>query len=100
MSRSTPPFKTLYKVNQKECEELKNHIHDLMENIYIRLSKSPYEALVLFVHKKDSMLQMCINYYALNKIPMNNKYPLPKIDNLFDYLNGNCYFNQIDLKLK
>jgi hypothetical protein len=46
-----------------------------MEKNYIRSSKSPYETLVLFVHKKDSTLQMCVDFYVLNKVPMNNKYP-------------------------
>jgi hypothetical protein len=48
-----------------------------MEKIYIRSSKSPYEALVLFVHKKDSTLQMCTDYNVLNKVPMNNEYAFP-----------------------
>lgn len=64
VSRSTPPFRALYRVNQKECEEHKNHIHDLMEKNYIRSSKSPYETLVLFVHKriahcKCALISMC-----------------------------------------
>jgi len=69
-----------------------------MEQRYIRLSKSPYGSLVLFVDKKDEKLQMCIDYHALNKITTKNNYPLPQIYNLFDHLNGDSYFSQIDAK--
>jgi hypothetical protein len=69
-----------------------------MERGYIRLSKSPYGALVLFVGKKDRKLRMCIDYQALNKITIKNNYPLPRIDDLFNKLNGAQYFNSINLK--
>jgi hypothetical protein len=69
-----------------------------MERGYIRLSKSPYGAPVLFVGKKDRKLRMCIDYQALNKITIKNNYPLPRIDDLFNKLNGAQYFNSINLK--
>ena len=57
-----------------------------MEHGFIRPSKSPYGAPVLFVKKKDGSLRMCIDYRALNKITVKNKYPLPRIDELLDRL--------------
>jgi len=65
----------------------------------IRLSNLPYGSLVLFMDKKDKKLCMCIDYHALNKITIKNNYPLPQIDDLFDSLNGVCYFSCINLKL-
>jgi hypothetical protein len=65
---------------------------------YIKLSKSPYRALVLFVHKKDGMLRMCVDYRAFNKVMVKNWYPLPWIDDLFDRLSGAKVFSRIDLR--
>ncbi len=70
-----------------------------MEWGYIRLYKSPYGSLVLFVNKKDKKLHMCIDYHALNKIIIKNNYPLTRVDDLLNCLNGASYFSQIDLKL-
>ncbi len=57
---------------------------ELLTKGYIKLNKSPYGALVLFVHKKDGTLRMCVDYRALNKVTVKNQYPLPRIDDLFD----------------
>ncbi len=64
---------------------------------YIKPSKSPYEAPILFVHKNDGTLRMCVDYKALNKVTMKNWYPLPRIDDLFDRLSGIKLFSRIDL---
>ncbi len=85
-------------LNQKELQELKAQINNLMERRYIKQSKSPYGFHVLLVDKKDGNLWMCIDYCALNKITIENNYPLPRIDDLFNHSNGAYYFYQIDLK--
>jgi hypothetical protein len=82
--RATPPSKAPYRLNQKELEELKRQVNNLFSHGYIRQSKSPYGAFVLFVNKKRSKLKMCIDYHALNKIRIKKNYPLPRIDDLLD----------------
>jgi hypothetical protein len=65
---------------------------------FIRSSATPWGAPILFVKKKDRYMRMCIDYRALNKVTINNKYPLPRIDDLFDQLQGSTYFSKIDLR--
>ena len=65
---------------------------------FIRPSISPWGAPVLFVRKKDGSLRMCINHRHLNKVTVKNRYPLPRIDDLFDQLQGASYFSKIDLR--
>jgi hypothetical protein len=69
-----------------------------MEHKYIRLNKSPCGTFILFVDKKEEKLHMCIDHDALNKIICKNNYPLPQIDNLYNCLNGACYFSHFNLK--
>ena len=71
----------------------------LLAKGYIRQSKSPYGAPVLFVDKKDGKLRLCVDYRALNKVTVKNSYPLPRIDDLFDRLAGAKYFSRIDFRL-
>jgi hypothetical protein len=97
--RSKPPSKSPYQLNNKKLQQLKAQKNNLIEQGYIRLSKSPYGSPILFVDKKDEKLHMCINYHALNKITIKNNYPLPQIHNFFNHLNGASYSSQIDLKL-
>ena len=77
ISGSKPPSKAPYRLNQKELLELKKQFNDLLSKSYIKPNKSPYEALVLFVDKKDGKLCMCIDYRAFNKVTIKNSYPLP-----------------------
>ena len=96
--RTEPPSKALYRLSQKELEELKSQFDKLLAKGYIRQSKSPYGAPVLFVDKKDGELRLCVDYRALNKVTVKNSYPLPQIDDLFDRLAGAKYFSRIDLR--
>jgi hypothetical protein len=89
----------LYRMNHKELKELKVQLEKFFAKGYIKPSKSPYGALVLFVHKKDGTLRMCVDCRALNKVTMKNQYPLPQIDDLFDQLLRVKMFNRIDLCL-
>jgi hypothetical protein len=85
-------------MGHEELKELKVQLEELFAKGYIKPSKSPYGALVLFVHKKDGMLRMCVDYRALNKATVKNRYPLPRIDDLFDRLSGAKMFNKIELR--
>ena len=89
-----PPSKAPYCLSQKELEEL----DELLAKGYIRRSKLPYGAPVLFVNKKDGKLRLCVDYKALNKVTVKNSYPLPRIDDLFDRLAGAKYFSRINLR--
>ena len=75
-----------------ELKELKEQLRDLLEKGFIRPSQSPWGAPVLFVKKKDGSLRMCIDYRQLNRVTVKNKYPLPRIDDLFDQLQGLASF--------
>ncbi|KAH0680946.1 hypothetical protein KY285_021901 [Solanum tuberosum] len=87
-----------YRMAPAELEELKEQLKDLLEKGFIQPSISPWGAPVLFVKKKDGSLRMCIDYHQLNKVTIRNKYPLPKIDDLFDQLQGSNFFSKIDLR--
>jgi hypothetical protein len=81
-----------------ELAELKEHIKDLLEKGFIRPSPSPWGALVIFVPKKDGTQRLCMDYRALNEVTIKNKYPLPRIDDLFGQLCGECVFSKINLR--
>ena len=70
----------------------------MLDKVYVQPSSSPWGAPVLFVEKKDGTQRMCIDYRSLNKVTIKNKYPLPRIDDLFDQLKGACVFSKIDLR--
>jgi hypothetical protein len=84
-------------MSHEKLKKLKVQLEKLFAKGYIKPSKSPYGALVFFVHKKDGTLRMCVDYKTFNKATMNNRYPLPRIDDLFDQLSGTKLFNRIDL---
>lgn len=81
-----------------ELTELKMQLQELLDKNYIRPNVSPWGAPVLFVKKKDGTLRMCIDYRQLNKLTIKNKYPLPRIDELFDQVKGATIFSKIDLR--
>ncbi|WMV38295.1 hypothetical protein MTR67_031680 [Solanum verrucosum] len=91
---SIPP----YRMALTEPKELKYQLKDSLDKGFIRPSISPWGAPVLFVRRKDGLLCMCIDYRQLNKVTIKNKYPLPRIDDLFDKLEGASYFSKIDLR--
>jgi hypothetical protein len=100
MSRMAPPAKAPYRMSHEELKELKVQLEELLAKGYIKPSKSPYGAHVLFVHKKDGMLRMCVDYKALNKATVKNQYPLPRIDDLFDQLSKAELFSRIEKHLR
>jgi hypothetical protein len=95
---TAPISKRAYRVSGPELVELKKQIDELSEKCYIRPSTSPWAAPVLFVEKKDGTRRMCTDYRALNEVTIKNKYPLPRIEDLFDQLRGASVFSKIDLR--
>ncbi|GJT62732.1 putative reverse transcriptase domain-containing protein [Tanacetum coccineum] len=79
-------------------KELSKQLQELSEKGFIRTSSSPWGAPVLFVKKKDGLFRMCIDYRELNKLTVKNRYPLPRIDDLFDQLQGSSIYLKIDLR--
>ena len=91
---SLPP----YRMAPAELKELKAQLQELVDGGFIRPSVSPWGAPVLFVKKKDGTWRLCIDYRQLNKVTIQKKYPLPRIDDLFDQLQGAKVFSKIDLR--
>ncbi|GJV43006.1 putative reverse transcriptase domain-containing protein [Tanacetum coccineum] len=87
-----------YRLAPFELEELSGQLKELQDKGFIRPSSSPWGAPVLFVKKKDGSFRMCIDYRELNKLTVKNRYPLPRIDDLFDQLQGSQFFSKIDLR--
>ena len=94
---SEPPHKSPYRLINAEMEELRNQVETLLEQGWIRPSSRPYGSPVIFVLKKNLYWRMCISYRALNKITVNNRYPLPRIEELLDRLHRVQYFSKINL---
>jgi hypothetical protein len=84
--RTTPIAKKPYRMAATKLAELKKQLNELEWKGYIRPSLLPWEASVLFVKKKDGSMRLCVDYQALNKLTIKNKYPLPRINDLFDQL--------------
>eukprot|EP00253_Pinus_taeda_P022911 PITA_22911 len=95
---AAPVSRAPYRMSVPELTELKMQLQELLEKNYIRPSVSPWGVPVLFVRKKDGTLRMCIDYRQLNKLTIKNKYPLPRIDELFDQVKGATIFSKIDLR--
>nr|GFA27506.1 putative reverse transcriptase domain-containing protein [Tanacetum cinerariifolium] len=90
--------RTPYRLAPSEMKELAKQLQELSDKGFIRPSSSPWGALVLFVKKKDGSFRMCIDYRELNKLTIKNRYPLPRIDDLFDQLQGSSVYSKIDLR--
>ena len=95
---ATPASITPYRMAPLELKELKLQLQELLDKGFIRPSVSPWGAPMLFVKKKDGTLRLCVDYRQLNKLTVKNKYPLPRIDDLFDQLKGASIFSKIDLR--
>jgi hypothetical protein len=95
---TSPIYKTHYRMATLELAELKEHIKELLEKGFIHPSSSPWGAPVIFVPKKDGTQRLCVDYRSLNEVTIKNKYPLPRIDDLFNQLCGVVMFSKIDLR--
>jgi hypothetical protein len=95
---TTPIYKTPYRMATSELAELKEHIKELLEKGFIYPRSSLWGAPMIFVPKKDGTQRLCVDYHALNEVTVKNKYPLPRINDLFDQLRGLCVFSKIDLR--
>ena len=93
-----PISKAPYRMAPLELKELKVQMEEFVSKGFVRPSTSPWGAPVLFVKKKDGSLRLCIDYRELNKVIIRNQYPLPRIDDLFDQLQGARVFSKIDLR--
>ncbi|GJV13792.1 putative reverse transcriptase domain-containing protein [Tanacetum coccineum] len=93
-----PVAKSPYRLEPSELEELSGQLKELHDKGFIRPSSSPWGASGMFVKKKNGSFRMCIDYRELNKLTIKNRYPLPRIDNLFDKLQGSQYFSKINLR--
>jgi hypothetical protein len=95
---TSPIYKTPYRMATPELAELKAHIKESLEKGFIHPSSSLWGAPMIFVLKKDGTQMLCVDYRALNEVTIKNKYPLPRIDDLFDQLCGACVFSNINLR--
>ncbi|GJU14575.1 putative reverse transcriptase domain-containing protein [Tanacetum coccineum] len=95
---AAPVARAPYRLALSELQELSTQLQEISNKGFIRPSSSPWGALVLFVKKKDGSFRMCIDYRELNKLIVKNRYPLPRIDDLFDQLQGSSVYSKIDLR--
>nr|GEW37340.1 putative reverse transcriptase domain-containing protein [Tanacetum cinerariifolium] len=95
---AAPVARAPYQLAPFEMKELADQLQELFDKGFIRPSSSPWGALVLFVKKKDRSFRMGIDYRELNKLTVKNRYPLPRIDDLFDQLQGSSVYSKIDLR--
>jgi hypothetical protein len=98
LPETAPISKRPYRMSVEELKELKKQLTELQEAEYIRLSSSPWGAPVLFVQKKNGSQRMCVDYRSLNDVTVKNKYPLPRIEDLFDRMRDARVFSKIDLR--
>ena len=93
-----PPFGPIYALSQLELSALRSYLDESLASGFIRPSKSPAGAPILFVKKKDGSLRLCVDYRGLNKITIKNRYPLPLISELLDRLKDAKLFTKLDLR--
>ncbi|GJT23742.1 putative reverse transcriptase domain-containing protein [Tanacetum coccineum] len=95
---AAPVARAPYRLAPSEMKELAEQLQELSDKGFIRPNSSPWGAPVLFVKKKDGSFRMCIDYRELNKLTVKNRYPLPRIDDLFDQLQRSSVYSKIDLR--
>nr|GEU96223.1 putative reverse transcriptase domain-containing protein [Tanacetum cinerariifolium] len=95
---AAPVVRAPYRLAPSKMKELAEQLQELSNKGFIRPSSSPWGAPVLFVKKKDGSFRMCIDYHELNKLTVKNGYPLPRIDDLFNQLQGSSVYSKIDLR--
>ncbi|GKB20143.1 putative reverse transcriptase domain-containing protein [Tanacetum coccineum] len=95
---AAPVARAPYRLAPSKMKELSKQLQELLEKGFIRPSSLPWGALVLFVKKKDGSFRRCIDYRELNKLTIKNRYPLPRIDDLFDQLQGSSVYSKIDFR--
>ena len=95
---TAPPNRPPYRVSRAQQEEIMTQVQELLEKGLVRPSSSPFCSPVLLVQKKDGTYRMCVDYRALNKSTIKNRFPVPRIEDIFDKLQGSSYFSRIDLK--
>jgi hypothetical protein len=95
---TAPIYKTPYRMTTPKLAKLKEHIKELLEKGFIYPSSSLWGAPVIFVLKKDGSQRLWVDYHAPNEVTVKNKYPLPRIDDMFNQLYGACVFSKIDLQ--
>nr|GEV00706.1 putative reverse transcriptase domain-containing protein [Tanacetum cinerariifolium] len=95
---AAPVARAPYRLAPFEMKELSEQLQELFDKGFIKPSSSPWGAPVLFVKKKDGSFRMCIDYQELNKLTVKNRYPLLRIDDLFDQLQGSSIYSKIDLR--
>ena len=95
---AAPIAKASYRLVPPEMQELSSELQELLGKQFIRPSSSQWGAPILFIRNKDGSHRMCIDYQELNKLMVKNDYPLPRIDDIFDQLQGAAWFSKIDLR--
>ncbi|GKE09025.1 putative reverse transcriptase domain-containing protein [Tanacetum coccineum] len=95
---ATPVAKSPYRLAPSGMQKLFDQLQELQDKGFIRPSHSPWGAPMLFMRKKGGSFCMCIDHRELNKLTIKNRYPLPRIDDLFDQLRGACPFLKIDFR--
>nr|GEU86592.1 putative reverse transcriptase domain-containing protein [Tanacetum cinerariifolium] len=98
ISGAAPVARAPYRLASSEMKELSEQLQEIFNKGFIRPSSLPWGAPILFVKKKDGSFRMCIDYRELNKLTVKNRYPLPRIDDLFDQLQGSSIYSKIDLR--
>ena len=99
LAHGTEPIsRAPYRMAPAELKELKVQMEEMVNKGFVRPSTSPWGASILFVKKNDGIMRLCIDYRELNKVTIRNQYPLPRIDDLFDQLQGAKVFFKIDLR--
>ena len=95
---TSPISMTPHRMASVELQELRVQLQKLLDKVFMKLSTSPWGAPVLFAKKKDKTLRLCVDYRQLNRVTIKNRYPLPRIDDLFDQLRGARVYFKIDLR--